>query len=88
LASDYGRNEKNIRILIMVEVFKTNIEDLPTAEQISGQLYRKFPNYRVTFDLEDCDHILRVESNTSPVEVDGVIKTVQYCAVEIAVLEA
>ena len=71
----------------MVEVFKTNIEDTPTAEHISGQLYRKFPNYRVTFDLDDRDHILRVESSISPVEVDVVIKTVQNCAVEIAVLE-
>ena len=71
----------------MVEVFKTNIEDTPTAEHISGQLHRKFPDYRVTFDLDDCDHILRIESSTSPVEVDGVIRAVQYCAVEIAVLE-
>lgn len=46
----------------MVEVFKTNIRDLKTAEQLKTLLHAKIPEGRINFDLEDCDRILRVES--------------------------
>ena len=46
----------------MVEVFKTNVNDKSAAHEITTDLYRLFPEGRVNFDLEDCDKILRVES--------------------------
>lgn len=46
----------------MVEVFKTNISDEQTAALILEQLWIKLPDAKINFDLEDCDHILRVES--------------------------
>ena len=70
----------------MIEVFKTNIEDEPTAQRVSSRLNAQFPDYRLVFDLNDCDHILRVESKAE-VKVKAVIQTVEGCNVEIAVLD-
>jgi hypothetical protein len=44
-----------------VEVFKTDIEDPKQAKWIIDQIEKSFANYKVNFDLEDCDRILRVE---------------------------
>jgi hypothetical protein len=46
----------------MVEVFKTNIRKIRQAEKIIEKLKFIFPNYKINFDLEDCDKILRIES--------------------------
>ena len=48
----------------MVEVFKTDVEDSLQAQHILDRLQEKYPGYEINFDLEDCDHILRV-SGTS-----------------------
>ena len=45
----------------MVEVFKTNISCTEDAEKVIRFLLLKFPTFRINFDLEDCDKILRVE---------------------------
>ena len=44
----------------MVEVFKTNVPDQRIADTIIAELLALFPHYRINFDLEDCDKILRV----------------------------
>jgi hypothetical protein len=46
----------------MVEVFKTNIRKIRQAEKIIEKLKFIFPDYKINFDLEDCDKILRIES--------------------------
>lgn len=46
----------------MVEIFKTNITDESQAGLVIQLLIEQWPQYLVNFDLEDCDHILRVES--------------------------
>lgn len=53
----------------MVEVFKTNITDLKTAKALIRQLQRQLPGAKLSFDLEDCDRILRVISDDCPVNV-------------------
>ncbi len=45
----------------MVEVFKTNVNNNKVAKSILSLLKREFPNYKINFDLEDCDKILRIE---------------------------
>lgn len=58
----------------MVEVFKTNIHDKTTANRITADLYEHFPEGRINFDLDDCDKILRVESeNVIPEQVTGIL---------------
>lgn len=46
----------------MVEVFKTNITDLTDADLIINFIKQTHPQCKANFDLEDCDKILRVES--------------------------
>ncbi|MBC7488184.1 MAG: hypothetical protein H7282_15695 [Cytophagaceae bacterium] len=44
-----------------VEVFKTNVEREEDAHYLLLLLFHRFPSFDVHFDLEDCDHILRIE---------------------------
>lgn len=46
----------------MVEVYKTNVQYRETAEKIVSELMEVFPGSQINFDLDDCDKILRVES--------------------------
>ncbi len=47
----------------MVEIFKTNITDGVQAGLILQLLKEQCPQYKANFDLEDCDRILRIESD-------------------------
>jgi hypothetical protein len=46
----------------MVEVFKTNVQEIGHAKKLVNLLLQQFPGSRINFDLHDCDKILRVES--------------------------
>ena len=46
---------------MIVEIFKTNVEKETETNYIIAVIKRQFPMYKVNFDLEDCDKILRVE---------------------------
>ena len=43
-----------------VEVFKTNVQTSEQSERMVMLLAELFPAHRITFDLEDCDKILRI----------------------------
>jgi hypothetical protein len=49
---------------MIVEVFKTNVNEVALSEILIGQVLLHFPDSRVNFDMEDCDKILRVEAET------------------------
>ena len=51
----------------MVEVFKTDVTSADQAGKLLVQIHASFKDYRANFDLQDCDHILRVKSNASAV---------------------
>ena len=44
----------------MVEVFKTNVQEITTAGELVDALSRLIPDSRINFDLDDCDRILRI----------------------------
>jgi hypothetical protein len=48
----------------MVEVYKTNVQYRETADKITEELLDAFPGSIINFDLDDCDNILRVESES------------------------
>ncbi|OIV39902.1 hypothetical protein [Flavobacterium johnsoniae] len=48
----------------MIEVFKTNVQEVEQSIMIVGKLLEHFPNSIVNFDLEDCDKILRVHASS------------------------
>lgn len=45
----------------MVEVFKTDVAEPEEAQLLANALLARFPNSRPSFDLEDCDRVLRIE---------------------------
>lgn len=67
----------------MVEVFKTNITEEHIAAFILERLQKEIPEARISFDLEDCDKILRIESPA--ITIQHITKQVQklgfYCEV-------
>lgn len=48
----------------MIEVFKTNITKASVARCILRELLEHSPQASISFDLEDCDRVLRVENCT------------------------
>ncbi len=50
----------------MVEVFKTNIDNNTVALQIVNEIKTLQWGIDASFDLEDCDHILRVCGDFEP----------------------
>jgi hypothetical protein len=46
----------------MIEVFKTNVQEVEQSQMIVQKLLEHFPNSAINFDLEDCDKILRIHS--------------------------
>ncbi len=49
---------------MMVEVFKTNVEEVELSEHLIQQLVALFPESLINFDMDDCDKILRVEATS------------------------
>ena len=45
----------------MVEIFKTNVENIPESKILLQKLSRHFPKHKINFDLNDWDKILRVQ---------------------------
>ncbi|HKZ37375.1 MAG TPA: hypothetical protein VJ184_06985 [Chryseolinea sp.] len=47
----------------VVEIFATNVQEISQATHLVTMLRNLFPDYLINFDLDDCDKILRVESD-------------------------
>ena len=52
----------------MIEIFKTNVEDVSQSKLLLQKLSRHFPNHKINFDLDDWDKILRVQGKDISVE--------------------
>ena len=52
-----------INITNMIEIFRTNITRPKDADRILNKIHSAFPGFEANFDLDDCDHILRVKSH-------------------------
>ncbi|MFD2941375.1 hypothetical protein ACFS3A_15130 [Flavobacterium notoginsengisoli] len=47
--------------VMIVEIFKTNVQKESEKDYVIAVIQTQFPDYKINFDLEDCDKILRVE---------------------------
>jgi len=52
----------------IVKIFKTDVQDQLIARHIAFFIQHAFSHCRVNFDLEDCDKILRIESQQKSIE--------------------
>lgn len=51
-----------IKMVKMVYVFKTSVKTKKDVRQLTSKLNEFIPDAKWNFDLEDCDNILRVDS--------------------------
>lgn len=70
----------------MIEVFKTNIANTDKAGLFETKILLSMPQLEVNFDLEDCDKILRVTSE-STFEVQEIENIAQQLDIFIEILE-
>ena len=53
----------------MVVVFKTDVPNKTSADYVINNLLNEYPGYSISFDLGDCDKVLRVEGIAPDMEV-------------------
>ncbi len=71
----------------MVEVFKTDVINPETAWKILEEIRETFPGLDGNFDLQDCDHILRVTSKSIAICPKCIIKLLAAHGHQAEVLE-
>ena len=70
----------------MVEVFKTNVTNPDQANRLIDQIHHACREYKANFDLEDCDHILRVKSATGRIRSSFLIDLLKNAGFRAEVL--
>lgn len=71
----------------MVEVFKTDVEKQNQARLLADLICLAFTGYRASFDLEDCDRVLRISCEGAAICNASVIGLLESFGYEAAVLE-
>jgi hypothetical protein len=71
----------------MVEIFKTNVNNKRLAAKMLKELSASFPCCCFNFDLDDCDRILRVQSDGSPIYIDKIIQMLEVHLITVCVFE-
>ena len=71
----------------MVEVYRTNISDERQADFLVTRLQEKYPTYKINFDLEDCDNILRVEGKELSAQTEHICGILEDFGFKAIILE-
>lgn len=61
----------------MIEIFTTNVTKRSEAEMVLKKIESVFPGYRANFDLEDCDHVLRIDTRGAEICNSAVIELME-----------
>jgi len=72
---------------LKVEVFKTNVQHQNEACELIEVLLRHAPEAKINFDLQDCDHILRVEDRKCLLTSTDILKIIRQAGYQCEVLE-
>ena len=69
----------------MIEVFRTNVVSDERASQLIGIIEKTFEGYKVNFDLQDCDHVMRIAA-LGMIDNDPVLHVLKNAGVKAEVL--
>lgn len=69
----------------MIEVFKTDVLGVKESNYIVRTLLSFFPHYKINFDLDDCDKILRVDAPV--ICIEKIIQLLQSFGYQCEILE-
>lgn len=66
----------------MIYVFKTSVKTKDQAEQLGPHIDQLLPNGKWNFDLQDCDRVLRIDSEENiALKITGLLAVHNfYCA--------
>ncbi len=71
----------------MVEVFKTDVEKQSQAQLLVDLICLAFTGYQASFDLEDCDRILRISCDGTEICNASIISLLESFGYEAIALE-
>ncbi|WP_245553849.1 hypothetical protein [Cytophaga aurantiaca] len=71
---------------VMVEVYKTSVQDQLQAGIVKQLLLVQNPLLEINFDLEDCDKILRIKNIEDAVDISSVLKVLNETGIYVEVL--
>ena len=71
---------------MMIEVFKTSIQNQLQARIVRQLLLVENPLLEINFDLEDCDNILRIKNIEDAVDISSVLKTLNETGIYVEIL--
>jgi len=71
----------------MVEVFKTDVKKQSQARLLVDLICLGFTGYQASFDLEDCDKVLRISCEGAEICNGSIIRLLESFGYEAAVLE-
>lgn len=66
-----------------IKVYKTDVKEISRAEVILKAIREAIPGCEPSFDLEDCDRVLRVENDNAPVNDRTIRSLVQSSGYQI-----
>lgn len=65
--------------VVVVEIFRTNVINKTNSRRVVKELNQLYPECVINFDLDDCDHILRVEGNNfSNIAIVAIVKRMGF----------
>ena len=68
----------------MIYVFKTSVETQDQLQKLKPHINRILPDEKWNFDLEDCDKILRIDSDENiVVRIVGLLSIHKFCCEEL-----
>ena len=68
----------------MIEIFKTDIQDLAEASLVGLLLKSSYNIKKISFDLQDCDRILKVES--AQINASQIVDKLMGLGIQCAIL--
>lgn len=69
-----------------VWVYKTDVDEHSKAKTILDEIYQIFPDSDLSFDLDDCDKVLRVEHSDGSIDEEKILQIVKNKNIQIDTL--